>query len=149
MPFFDEAVSPRYNPERKPTPAVQKWLDKVAEFDGYAIVTAEYNRTMPGVLKNALDYVAYEMDKKPVALIGHGSTGGAQAIVSLRMALPGVGAFGIPTALFFTDQIGEAFDEAGIIKAELSDGPYSKQASLEQEVKELVWYAEALVAARK
>src|SRR4051812_39646745 len=69
MPFFDEPGSPRYNPGRAPAPEVTKWLDKVATFDGYVIVTPEYNRTMTAVLKNAIDVVAYEMEDKPVALV--------------------------------------------------------------------------------
>lgn len=92
MPFFDEPISPRYNPERKPEAAVQKWLDAVAGFDGYVIVTPEYNRTMSAVLKNAIDVLDYQMDNKPVAIVAHGSTGGAQAVASLRLAFPGVGA---------------------------------------------------------
>lgn len=148
MPFFDEAVSPRYNPERKPTADVQKWLDKVAEFDGYALVTPEYNRSTSGVLKNALDFLAYEMDKKPVALIGHGSSGGAQAIANLRMALPGVGAVSVPQALFFTDQVGAAIDENGVLDADLEAQPYGHQANLKTQAEALVWYADALKAAK-
>jgi NAD(P)H-dependent FMN reductase len=148
LPFFAEPGSPRYTPDRVPTADVKKWLDKVAEFDGYAIVTPEYNRAMPAVLKNAIDTIAYEMDDKPVALVAHGSAGGAQAVASLRIILPGIGVATIPTALFFTDGVGDAIDEAGVLKAELQEGPYSKQASLEAQMKSLVWYAEALTAAK-
>ncbi len=149
MPFFDEAISPRYNPERKPTAEVKKWLDKVAEFDGYAIVTPEYNRATSAVLKNALDYLAYEMENKPVALVGHGSTGGAQAVANLRMALPGTGAVTIPQALFFSDHLSESINDAGELKQELRDKPYGPQTQLETQAKSLVWYAEALAAARQ
>jgi NAD(P)H-dependent FMN reductase len=149
LPFFDEPISPRYNPERTPTPEVKKWLDKVQEFDGYVLVTPEYNRSTTAVLKNALDYLAYEMDKKPVALVAHGSSGGAQAVANLRMALPGVGAVSVPQALFFTDAVGAAIDEAGVLKEELQDNPYGPQANLKTLSESVVWYAEALAAARK
>jgi NAD(P)H-dependent FMN reductase len=149
LPFFDEAVSPRYNPERAPAPEVKKWLDKVAEFDGYVLVTPEYNRSTSAVLKNALDFLAYEMDKKPVALVGHGSTGGAQAVANLRMALPGVGAITVPQALFFSDSVGAAIDEDGVLKEELQDNPYGPQANLKTLSESLLWYAEALNAASK
>jgi len=149
MPFFDEAISPRYNPDRKSVPAVRKWLDKVAEFDGYVLVTPEYNRSTSAVLKNALDYLDYQIDNKPVALVGHGSSGGAQAIANLRMALPGVGAVTVPQALFFSDRIAEAIDEAGVLKPELAEAPYGPQANLKTAVASLVWYAEALAAARQ
>jgi len=149
MPFFNEAKSPRYNPERKAAPEVQKWLDKIAEFDGYVLVTPEYNRSTSAVLKNALDFLDYQMEQKPVALVGHGSTGGAQAIANLRMALPGVGAVSVPQALFFTDRIGETIDDAGILTAELADAPYGPQATLKLAVDSLLWYADALAVARK
>lgn len=148
MPFLDEAISPRYNPERQPDPQTKKWLDKVAEFDGYAFVTPEYNRSTSAVLKNAIDVLAYEIEQKPVALIGHGSSGGAQAIANLRMALPGVGAVTIPQALFFTDRVGEAIDENGVLDADLEAQPYGHQTNLKTQAESLVWYADALKAAR-
>jgi NAD(P)H-dependent FMN reductase len=149
MPFFDEPVSPRYNPNRAPEPRVKKWLDKVAEFDGYVLVTPEYNRSTSGVLKNALDYLAYEMEGKPVALVAHGSAGGGQAIANLRQAVPGVGAVTLPKALYFTDRVGEAIDEAGVLKEELQDNPYGPQANLKAAIDDLKWYADALKAVRK
>jgi NAD(P)H-dependent FMN reductase len=147
MPFIDEAVSPRYNPGRQAEPRVQKWLDKLAKFDGYVFVTPEYNRSTSAVLKNAIDVLDYQMEKKPVALVGHGSSGGAQAIANLRMALPGVGAVTVPQALFFTDRVGEAIDEDGVLAAELEAAPYGHQANLKTQAETLVWYAKALKAA--
>jgi NAD(P)H-dependent FMN reductase len=146
MPFLDE-ISPRYNPERQPDAQTKKWLDKIGAFDGYAFVTPEYNRSTSAVLKNAIDVLAYEIDKKPVALIGHGSSGGAQAIANLRMALPGVGAFTIPQALFFTDRVGEAIDENGVLDADLEAQPYGHAANLKTQAESLVWYADAIKAA--
>jgi len=148
MPMYDEEGSPRYNPNRNPVPEVKKWLDKVAEFDGYVLVTPEYNRSTSSVIKNAIDYLDYQMEKKPVALVAHGSTGGAQAVATLRIALPGVGAVTVPQALFFTDQVGGAIDEDGVLKEELQDNPYGPQANLKTLAETLVWYADALKAAK-
>jgi NAD(P)H-dependent FMN reductase len=148
MPFFDEAISPRYNPERKPEPRVKKWLDKLAEFDGYVLVTPEYNRTTSAVLKNALDVLDYQLEQKPVALVAHGTSGGAQAVASLRMALPGVGAVSVPQALFFTDKVADAIDEQGMLSAELLEKPYGPQTGLQGLIGSLKWYADALAAAR-
>jgi NAD(P)H-dependent FMN reductase len=148
LPFFEEAISPRYNPNRTPKPAVKKWLDKVAGFDGYVLVTPEYNRATSAVLKNAIDTLDFQFENKPVALVGHGSSGGAQAIASLRMMLPGVGAVTIPQALFFTDRVGEAIDEEGVLQAELVENPYGSQAALVAQAESLVWYADALTRAR-
>lgn len=149
MPFMDEPISPRYNPNRTPKPEVKKWLDKIAEFDGYVFVTPEYNRTTSGVLKNAIDYLDFQMEKKPVALVGHGSSGGAQAIASLRMALPGVGAVTVPQALFFTDRVGEAIDEDGMVKEGLNEATSGQQNTLKAQMETLVWYAQALKTAQE
>lgn len=148
MPFYDEPGSARYMPERNPSPEITKWLDKLKEFDGFVMVTPEYNRAMPAVLKNAIDVVGHEIDDKPVALVAHGSAGGAQAIATLRIALPGIGAVTVPQALFFTDRVGEAIDEAGVLKEELADNPYGPQASLQAQAATLVKYAEALKNAK-
>lgn len=148
LPFFDEAISPRYNPDRKPVPEVKKWLDRVGEFDAYVLVTPEYNRSTSAVLKNALDHVDFQMDKKPVALVAHGSTGGAQAVANLRMALPGVGAISIPQALFFSDHLSESINDEGELSEEKRANPYGPQAQLTTQVESLIWYAEALKAAR-
>lgn len=148
MPLFDEAMSPRYNPNRSPSPEVAKWLKKIGSFDGFVLVTPEYNRSMPAVVKNAIDGLDYQLEQKPVALVGHGSTGGAQAIANLRMALPGVGAVTVPQAIFFTDKVGEAIDDAGMLSAELEAAPYGPQTNLKSLIESLLWYAEALHAAR-
>ena len=148
IPFLDEAISPRYNPDRQPDEQTKKWLAAVAEFDGYVVVTPEYNRSTSAVLKNAIDVLDFQMENKPVSLIGHGSSGGAQAIANLRMALPGVGAVTVPQALFFTDRVGEAIDENGVLDADLEAQPYGHQANLKTQAETLVWYTEALEHAR-
>jgi NAD(P)H-dependent FMN reductase len=144
MPFLNEAISPRYNPERKPDAETKKWLEKVAEFDGYLFVTPEYNRSTSAVLKNAIDVLAYEIEDKPVALAAHGVSGGAQAIASLRMALPGVGAITVPQALFFSDMVAKAFDDNDELMPELRDNPYGPQTQLNAVIEKLVWYTQKL-----
>jgi NAD(P)H-dependent FMN reductase len=47
-------------------------------------VTAEYNRSVPGSLKNALDQAYVEWNRKPMSALGYGSTGGARAVEHLR-----------------------------------------------------------------
>lgn len=148
LPFFDEPISPQYNPERKPNPAAQKWLDKLAEADAYMLVTPEYNRSYPAVLKNALDYADFQMAKKPVAILAHGSTGGAQAIAHLRGAVAGLQAFTVPNATYFIGRVAELVDEAGGLNEEMRLQPYGPQAALETMLADTKWYAEALSAAR-
>lgn len=149
IPFLDEAISPRYNPERKTDAETQKWLDKVSEFDGFVFVTPEYNRTTSAVLKNAIDVLGHEIDDKPVALVAHGSSGGAQAVASLRMALPGVGAVTVPTALFFGDRLADSISDDGELKKEIAERPYGPQGQLDAQMASLLWYTDALSAARK
>jgi NAD(P)H-dependent FMN reductase len=149
MPFLEESISPRYNPDRKPDEVTKKWLDKIVAFDGYVFVTPEYNRSTSAVLKNAIDVLGHEIDDKPVALVGHGSTGGAQAVANLRMALPGVGAVTVPQALFFSDRLAESISDDGELKQELKDRPYGPMAQLEAQMESLLWYTDALKAARK
>src|SRR5438309_10679893 len=83
MPFMNEAISPRYNPNRKIEPAVKKWLGKIDEFDAYVFVTPEYNHSIPGELKNAFDYITWEIQRKPAAIASHGTVGGARAAMHL------------------------------------------------------------------
>jgi NAD(P)H-dependent FMN reductase len=83
LPFFDEVASNAWVPSKNEV--AQRWQQKIAEFDGYIFVTAEYNRGIPAVLKNALDYAYPEWNKKTAAYVGYGSVGGARAIEHLRL----------------------------------------------------------------
>src|SRR5690554_7282833 len=78
LPFFDEVASNLWLPSEN-AEAV-RWQKKVAEFDGYIFVTPEYNRSIPGVLKNALDQAYREWNRKPAASVGYGPVGGARAV---------------------------------------------------------------------
>jgi NAD(P)H-dependent FMN reductase len=149
MPLFDEAVSPQYNPDRKPTGAVKTWLDKVAEADAYVLVTPEYNRSTSGVLKNALDYLDFQMAKKPVALVAHGGTGGAQAVSHLRGIIPQLQAVSIPNTVYFSSRVSEVISDEGELSEELKQNPYGPQASLKSALEQLHWFSDALVAAQK
>jgi NAD(P)H-dependent FMN reductase len=83
MPFFDEPASNAWVPSKNEV--AQRWQKKVAGFDGYIFVTAEYNRGVPAVLKNAIDYSYPEWNRKAAAYVGYGSVGAARSIESLRL----------------------------------------------------------------
>lgn len=83
MPFFDEQTAPAYAPPR--CEAARSWAARIAEMDGFIFVTAEYNRSIPAVLKNALDYAYQEFNRKPAAFLGYGGVGAARAIEQLRL----------------------------------------------------------------
>ncbi len=86
MPLLEDEMSPMERANNKnPNPAVQKWLDKISEADGYVMITAEYNHSVPGALKNAIDYGNYEWREKAIGFVGYGSfAGGARAVEHLR-----------------------------------------------------------------
>lgn len=83
LPFFNEAASNLWMPSQDPKAVA--WQKKIAEFDGYIFVVAEYNRSITGALKNALDQAYLEWNRKPAAYLGYGSVGGARAIEQLRL----------------------------------------------------------------
>lgn len=82
LPLFDAPASDLWMPTPNETAA--KWQAKLNEFDGYIIVTAEYNRSITGALKNAIDWAYKPFIKKAVAFVGYGSVGGARAVEHLR-----------------------------------------------------------------
>ena len=83
LPMFNEMASNAYMPSQD-AHAV-KWQKKMAEFDGYIFVVAEYNRSVTGAFKNALDQAYVEWAHKPVSAIAYGGLGGARAVEHLRM----------------------------------------------------------------
>jgi NAD(P)H-dependent FMN reductase len=83
LPLFDEPASNAYMPSSNA--AAVAWQKKIAGFDGYIFVVAEYNHSITGALKNALDQAYVEWAKKPMAAIAYGSMGGARALEHLRM----------------------------------------------------------------
>ncbi len=83
MPLFDEMASNAYVPTQDPV--AQGWQKKLADFDGYIFVVAEYNHSITGALKNALDQAYVEWARKPMGAIAYGSMGGARALEHLRM----------------------------------------------------------------
>jgi NAD(P)H-dependent FMN reductase len=149
MPFFDEPISPRYNPDRKIDPAAVPWLKKLEEFDAYVFVTAEYNHSIAGVLKNALDYVTWEIQHKPVQVVSHGSAGGARAATDLKEILSESKAVPLPTSSpLAMSGMSELIDEDGNLTEAAKARPYSLQKVLEDVLADLKWYSDALAAAR-
>jgi NAD(P)H-dependent FMN reductase len=78
MPFFEEKVPLHVAlPQNE---VALRWGEKMASLDGFIFVTAEYNHSIPAVLKNALDYLYSEIHRKPATFLGYGGTGAARAI---------------------------------------------------------------------
>ena len=82
LPLFDEMASNKWMPSQDPKAIA--WQEKLAEFDGYIFITAEYNHSITGALKNALDQAYNEWNRKPMGYLGYGGVGAARAIEHLR-----------------------------------------------------------------
>lgn len=85
IPFFDEVRSIAYLNGEYSSKEGKRWAAKIAQADGFIIVTPEYNHGYPAVLKNAIDYAYLEWLYKPVAFVGYSaaSTGASRAIEQL------------------------------------------------------------------
>ncbi|CAM5203674.1 NAD(P)H-dependent FMN reductase OS=Ureibacillus acetophenoni OX=614649 GN=SAMN05877842_10278 PE=4 SV=1 [Ureibacillus acetophenoni] len=63
---------------------VAKWSEKVAACDGFVFIVSEYNHSVSGALKNALDFLREEWNNKAAGIVSYGSVGGARAAEHLR-----------------------------------------------------------------
>jgi len=150
MPFFNEPISPRYNPNRVIEPAVKKWTDKLNSFDAYIFVTPEYNHSIPGVLKNSLDFLTTELLKKPAAVVSHGANGGARAATDLKEILSESKAAIIPAPSSLSiSGMSDIIDDEGNLAETVKANPYSPQVALTGLLEDLKWYSDALSKARE
>jgi chromate reductase len=107
-------------------PAVEDLAGAVRSADGVIIVTPEYNWTIPGALKNALDWVSrmpnQPFKEKPVAIqsASQGPVGGARMQYHMRMALTYMNAFVFGTPEVFVGLAQNKFDKESL---ELTDQP--------------------------
>jgi len=78
MPFFDQPVSPA-TPRRAP----YEHGIEIAASDGSVFVTPEYNYGPSAVLKNAIDWVYPEWNRKAAGFVSYGSALGARSVQQL------------------------------------------------------------------
>ena len=142
LPFFNEPASPAYMKEEYANPDARRWVQKIAEADGYIIVTPEYNHGYPAVLKNALDYGYSQWNNKPVGFVSYGTVAGARSVEQLRLVAielqmaPIRNAVHIPA--FWT-----LMDDKGDLKTD------TLHDAAEKFLTQLVWWAHALKTARQ
>jgi len=146
LPFFDEMASNLWMPSANPNAV--RWQNKISEFDGFIFVTAEYNRSITGALKNALDQAYVNWNKKPFGIVGYGSVGGTRAAEHLR----GIGVELQMVSTRSAVHIGGADFMAvhpgfGGTKS-LTDIEASIGNSAKDMLDQLVWWGEATKAAR-
>lgn len=148
IPFFNEPISPRYNSSRKVNIEAKRFMTKLDEADGYVFLTPEYNHSISGVLKNALDYLDSQLNRKMSAIVSYGSVGGARAAEQLKAILLGSGSGVVPQAVAILGSPTDLFDENGMLDAEVAANPYGPAGALNKTLTELAWWTEATVAAR-
>jgi chromate reductase len=106
------------------------WLafrEKIQKSNGVVFVTPEYNRSIPGVLKNAIDVASRPYGKssflgKPVGIISNspGPLGGVNAAKHLQNILPGISGPILGQPEIYLNGVGDAFDDQGeLIKESL------------------------------
>jgi chromate reductase len=116
-----------FNQDLEATPPAD-WVafrEKLQKSNGVLFVTPEYNRAIPGVLKNAIDVGSRPYGKssflgKPVGIVSNspGPLGGVNAAKSLQNILPGISGviMGQPEA--YLNGVGDAFDDKGELTKE-------------------------------
>jgi NAD(P)H-dependent FMN reductase len=141
FPIMDQRLS-----EMRVVPlGLQSFSDKLDRADGLLIVSPEYKGGVPGVLKNALDYLKPGIfHRKPVGIctVSSGGFGGLNCLMQLRLTVLALGGVPIPDMLPVS-KVQEHFDNDGLPR----DGAWSSR--LMQFIDELLFYTKALAQARQ
>lgn len=145
LPVFDEDLE---TAEGLPTNA-KKLKELFLAHEGLLIASPEYNSSIPGGLKNMIDWVSRTASKeepplacfnKKVAVLmsaSPGGLGGLRALVPLRMMLGNIGVLVLPSQIAVS-RANEAFDEKGALKDAKQDAAVRKLgAELSQTIKKL------------
>lgn len=116
-----------FNQDLEATPPAD-WLafrEKLQKSDGVLFLTPEYNRSIPGVLKNAIDVGSRPYGKssflgKPVGIISNspGPLGGVSAAKHLQNILPGICGPIMQQPETYLNAIGDAFNDKGELTRE-------------------------------
>ena len=152
MPFFDSPMSPSMAKGQYSNEVIKKWAEKINDGDAFIIVAPEYNHGYTAVLKNALDVIYTEWNRKPVGFVSYGSAVGARSVEQLRQVAvelqmaPIRNAIHIPVDIFFAAIMGE-----GPTGSEMFE-PIRKGSMgdpVERFFNDLLWWARTLKAARE
>lgn len=117
------------------------WSEAIAAQDGFVFIAQEYNHSITGSLKNALDYLRAEWNDKAAGIVSYGSVGGARAAEHLRGILGELSVADVrvhPALSLFTD-----FENGAVLKA----APV-QEASVNQMLDQVIPWATALKSVR-
>ncbi|MFA5991089.1 MAG: NADPH-dependent FMN reductase [Candidatus Doudnabacteria bacterium] len=140
LPFYNAPTVPVvYFKTGYPNENAQKWSDIARVADAFIIVSPEHNHGYPAVLKNALDWLYLEFEKKPFGLVGvsNGTVSGARMIENLRPVIENFGAVAMRETIM-VGPVEKYFDDTGKL---LEPGLDKKIEGL---MKSLTWWAEVL-----
>jgi len=147
LPFFAEHLGTvgDFNDPTYSDPLVRRWNRKIKEADAYLVITPEYNHSVPGVLKNAIDsvWVSFAFRNKPIMAVGYsgGIAGGVRAIEHLAQIAIEAEMVPLRTAVVIP-QVTTAFDDNGQPTNPVTD------ISLRIALDDLAWWSSALKRAR-
>jgi NAD(P)H-dependent FMN reductase len=141
LPLLDRMY--KEYPKGEAPPVMEELADLFRRADGFVIVSAEYNQSVPPALKNLLDHFLEEYFWRPSAILSYsaGRFGGVRAAVALRTILSEMGMPSVPTVLSIPT-IGDALNEDGSSNEAWID------KSADRFLQEFEWYAKALKAQR-
>lgn len=145
LPLYAYPKNPNEMEADYPDELARRWAETVNRFDGFIMVTPEYNHGYPPSLKNALDYVYAGWNRKPVAFVSYGGpAGGVRAVQQLRTVAVDLQMAPIRAEVNI-QMIGRAFDEKGTLV--LNPEIYAKGA--QALFGQLAWWTEVLRDGRK
>ncbi len=140
LPLFDLAKFPSEG--HYEDPLQQRWAATVQRADGYLFVVSEYNHGYTAALKNALDYLYAEWNRKPASFVAFGNAEGARAVQQLKLVLNELEVAPLPTAVHLR----------GVAK-KIADGTFAAEDAEDKRfgtmLDEWVWWAKALRHARE
>lgn len=87
LPVFTGSVPPMAQQGKYDVPEQQAWGNAMGQYDAFIFVTGEYNRGIPGALKNAIDSLGVELAGKPAGFISYGYDGAIRVVDQLRTVL--------------------------------------------------------------
>ena len=145
MPFFDQPLPPAI-PGRPPYEhhVVKQWTSAIAASDGFVFVTPEYNYGPAAVLKNAIDWVYPEWNRKAAAFVSYGSVAGARSVQQLRETAIEMQLAPVRSSVHIPVATLSAYFQGGDADQGLAD----LEASAKTMIDDLLWWTIALKTAR-